>query len=308
MVSSGRPVAFLGPEGTFTHAAALRLAPDATLVAMPTLAAVYAFVSTGEGFGVVPIENSVEGYVVPSLDLLLGSADLLAVAEAAESISFNAFRLRDDSSSITGVLSHPHALAQCKKFIDSLAVPTKETGSTAAACTTITRGQVAIAAALCADLYDLDVMRTAVEDFTGAKTRFLLLGHRTFVSPGEVPSDAPVQSFLAVTPAHAGPGVLAGVLEHFAAATINLSSLVTRPLHAQSSRYSFVITADSHSGDPAMQTAINGILRDGHYVRLMGVYRPSDYDMAVSERVQSGIPAGSVSQSDGAAIAAHMGW
>jgi len=301
-------VAFLGPEGTFTHAAALRLAPEATLIPMPNLQAVYTYIQGGEGLGVVPIENSVEGYVVPSLDLLLGAGDLLAIGEAAESISFNAFRLRGDSSPITAVLSHPHALAQCKAFISKLNVPTRETGSTAAACTAIDAGEVALAAPLCGDLYPIDLMTEQVEDFAGAKTRFLLVGRRDQVGPHDVAATSPVQTFLAITPATAGPGVLAGVLAHFASNRINLSSLVTRPLHAQSSRYSFVMTADAHVADLDLRHALEEILDDGHFVRLLGIFTPSDYDQAISEQVQTGIPAGSVSSLDIAARNSHLGW
>lgn len=296
-------VAFLGPEGTFTHAAALRLAPTAELRPLPTLAAVYAFVETGEGLGVVPIENSVEGYVVPSLDLLLGAADVIAIAEAAENITFTAFRLHGDTAEITAVVSHPHALAQCKRFIDSLGVQTRESSSTAAACTSIAAGEVALAAHLCGDLYQLDPLASAVEDFSGAKTRFLLLAHRSTVVPD---SSEPQQTFLAVTPASAGPGVLAGVLERFASQRINLSSLITRPLHAQSSRYSFVLTADTHVGAPEMRRALEGILEDGHFLKLLGSFAPSDYDQAISEQVQDGVPHGSIAGMDEAAT--HFGW
>lgn len=288
-------LAYLGPEGTFTHQAAEYWSHgEHRLTPFATTDAVYAAVESGEVvFGVVPIENSVEGYVVPSLDVLLNSSNALAVGESSVDVSFRAFR-RTGSTEPLAVVSHPHALAQCQRFIQELGLPTRIAASTATACRDLIDGEIAIGAPICQSLYGLEVVRDAVEDFAGAQTRFLLLASRStgLKRARRFDRDEPIQTMLAITPTTTGPGVLAGICSAFAERGINLTSLISRPLKVQQARYSFIFTLQSDPSAPAMKAALSECFRDGHWVKLLGVY-PAPPVADVSDLVSS-VPRGSI--------------
>ncbi len=288
-------VAFLGPEGTFTHQAALAFGDQAgALVPLDAIGAVYRAVEDEQaGLGVVPIENSVEGYVTSSLDVLLNSTNALAVGEASVDVSFQAFQ-RPGSSVPQVIVSHPHALAQCRRYIDELGLPTRTAESTATACRDLADGEIGIGAAICGPLYGLDVVQNMVEDYPGAQTRFLLLANRAegLRRARALKPDVPVQTMLAITPTRTGPGVLAQICTGFADRGINLTSLMSRPLKVQQARYSFIFTVQSHPSTPAMKAALNESFEAGHWVKFLGAY-PAPAIADATDLVSS-VPAGSV--------------
>lgn len=295
MNSDGNGIAFLGPEGTFTHQAAEHWsAGNHHLMPMSTIDDVYAAVeSESVAFGMVPIENSVEGYVVPSLDVLLNSSNALAIGESNVDVSFQAYQ-RPGSTHARVIVSHPHALAQCQKFIQELGLPTRIAASTATACRDLADDEIAIGAPICQWLYGLRVVREGVEDHSGAQTRFLLLAPRNagLALARQFLPDGPVQTMLAITPTVTGPGVLARICSAFADRDINLTSLISRPLKVQQARYSFIFTLQSHPSAPAMKAALNESFRDGHWVKLLGTY-PAPPIADVSDLVSS-VPRGSI--------------
>lgn len=289
-------VAFLGPEGTFTHQAARAFGDQAgVLVPLDTIGAVYRAVEDEQaGLGVVPIENSVEGYVTSSLDVLLNSTNALAVGEASVDVSFHAFQRPGGVAAPHVIVSHPHALAQCGRYINELGLSTRTAESTATACRDLADGEIGIGAAICGPLYGLDVLRTAVEDFPGAQTRFLLLANRAEGLRRARALDAavPVQTMLAITPTRTGPGVLAQICTGFADRGINLTSLMSRPLKVQQARYSFIFTVQSHPSTPAIKAALNESFEAGHWVKFLGAY-PAPAIADATDLVSS-VPAGSV--------------
>lgn len=291
----GNDVAFLGPEGTFTHQAAENLsAGSGRLLPMNSIDDVYAAVETESvEFGVVPIENSVEGYVVPSLDVLLNSSNALAIGESNLDVSFQAYQ-RAGSTQPRVIVSHPHALAQCQHFVRELGLPTRIAASTATACRDLGDGEIAIGAPICQSLYGLTVLRDRVEDHSGAQTRFLLLAPRNagLARARQLAFNEPVQTMLAITPTVTGPGVLARICSAFADRGINLTSLISRPLKVQQARYSFIFTLQSHPSAPAMKAALNESFRGGHWVKLLGAY-PAPPIADVLDLVSS-VPRGSI--------------
>ncbi len=288
-------IAFLGPEGTFTHEAAQHWAgPDTELTALDDIRAVYLAAESGaEDFGVVAIENSVEGYVVPSLDLLLGT-NVVAIDEFQVDIAFDAYVLPDSTPDHLAVVSHPHALAQCTSFIERLGVPTRTSLSTAAACRDLQRSEVAIAPGICGEMYGLTRLASHVEDFSGARTRFLLVTarHASREAVRRLADRASVHTMIAVTPQVTGPGVLARLTNAFADRSINLTSLISRPLKGQESKYSFVLTLAGHPSHDDVRGALEEALRAGDLVRTLGVF-PSLPTMASTELLDV-VPPGSV--------------
>jgi len=284
-------VAYLGPEGTFTHAAALAW-PGTTPVALPTVQDVYRAVQDGTADrGVVAIENTVEGYVVPSLDALLASDDVVGVDEAVLEIAFDAF-VRPGAGELTEVSAHPHGLAQCQRFVARTGLTPVPAASNAAACRDATPHQVALGPRLCGELYGLETYERDVQDFAGARTQFLLLARRSdaraTVTGG---AGERWRTMLAVTPVVAGPGVLARILAAFGAGGLNLSSLITRPLKV-AGRYVFVLTVDAAPVDPALRAVLQGLLDDGHLLKTLAAF-PERADRAEVLDLEH-VPSGSV--------------
>jgi len=293
-------VAYLGPEGTFTHAAALAW-PGTTPVALPTVQDVYRAVEAGDvDRGVVAIENTVEGYVVPSLDALLASDDVVGIDEAVLEIAFDAF-VRPGAGELSEVSAHPHGLAQCQGFVARTGLRPVPAASNAAACRDATTHQVALGPRLCGELYGLDTYERDVQDFAGARTQFLLLARRSDARETVVPHapQARWRTMLAVTPVVAGPGVLARILEAFGAGGLNLSSLITRPLKV-AGRYVFVLTVDAAPVDPALRTVLQGLLDDGHLLKTLAAFpeRADRAEVLDLEHVPSGSVGGSAPGGD----------
>jgi prephenate dehydratase len=274
-------VAFLGPEGTFTHQAASTWATDgALLTPVGTVTDVYDAVATGSAtHGVVAIENSVEGYVVPSLDAIVAARDVVAVDQSFVRISFDAFEVPGTQGGPVEIVGHPHGLAQCRRYTTEHNLEPVPASSNAAACRDVRPGQVAIGPSICGELYGLTTRARGIEDFHGTRTRFLLLARRDSVS-GEVgPADAAHtgaadgwRTMLAITPHVTGPGVLARITRAFGAVDVNLSSLITRPLKALENRYVFVVTVDGAPWHAAVRAVLGELLDAGDSLKTLGVF------------------------------------
>lgn len=237
--TSSSTVAYLGPPGTFTHQAALGLRPDGEAVAHGSAAAALAAVVTGEAaYAVVPIDNSVNGVVVPTLDALLDRPELSIVDSAVLPISFDAFTLGGSGEvPPTVVVSHPHALAQCRAWVAAQGLATREAASTAAACRDLAPGEVAVGPRICGDLYGLRTLAEGVEDNAGALTQFAL------VSATALPVRGGGDEGLLVTllPDANAPGALRRLLGVLEQRGINMTNLVTRPLPANPGLFTFVL-------------------------------------------------------------------
>lgn len=286
-------IAYLGPEGTFTHQAALELA-DATdeLVPLPRATDVLQAVEENRfDGGVVAFENSLEGAIPASLDqLLLSTARCLVSRERVLPVTFTLFRAPKDEAPLVGVMSHPFALAQCSSFINECQIATRETSSTAEACRQVAdsyeQGWGALGPPVARDLYALRVERTQVENDDRAATRFFLLQTE---SPAATGKD---RSAFAVRPRKDEPGSLVRLLQEFSLRGINLTAIKSRPTKALLGEYVFYIECEGHVTDPDVKNAVLGLLRFPGEVRYLGSFpedpgrpprtRPDEY--AAAER------------------------
>ena len=141
---------YLGPEGTFTHQAAMTAADqfatlgDFDLIALPDVPAIMQAVQSRQGWGVIAWENNVEGYVVPNLDALIDAPNAAGFARISVDVAFNAFTVRGHSIyDCTGnpVSAHPHGLAQCTRFIAEHHLQPEPASSNAAACRDLKPGR-----------------------------------------------------------------------------------------------------------------------------------------------------------------------
>lgn len=297
-------VGYLGPQGSFTHQAAAGWGRDhadgAALVARGSVADVFTAVADGtDARGVVAIENTVEGYVVPSLDAIVGSATVVAVDEVVLDISFDAF-VRPGHGTLTEVSAHPHGLAQCQEFVLREGLRAVPAASNAAACRDAGTHQVALGPSICGELYGLDTYAHAVEDFAGARTRFLVLAQRSVardvLARTRAGHDGAWRTMLAVTPVVTGPGVLARITRSFGARGVNLSSLITRPLKAVAGTYVFVLTVDGAPWDAPVRSVLEDLLAAGDSLKTLGVVPArGELDESVHADVDAAhVPVGSV--------------
>ncbi len=230
-------VAYLGPSGTFTHQATVALRPDDDAVPVGSAADALGAVEVGEAaYAVLPIDNSVNGVVVPTLDGLLDRSQLSIVDSVVLPISFEAYT-RDPAVAPHVVVSHPHALAQCRAWIEDRGLPTREASSTAAACRDLGPGEIGIGPAICGALYDLRPVASAVEDNHAAYTQFAL------VSASALPVEGDGDEGLLVTllPEANVPGILRRLLGVLEDRDVNMSNLVTRPVPATPGIYTFLL-------------------------------------------------------------------
>ncbi len=230
-------VTYLGPPGTFTHQAVVALLPDADPVPVTSQAEALTAVETGTAaYAVLPIDNSVNGVVVPTLDGLMERPALSIVDSVVVPISFAAFTV-DAVVEPRVVVSHPHALAQCRRWIESRGLATREASSTAAACRDLAPGEIGIGPAICGSLYDLQVVADAVEDNAAAYTQFAL------ISAGDLPTQGAGDDGLLITVFPDGnvPGLLRRLLAVLEERDVNMTNLVTRPVPSSPGLFTFLL-------------------------------------------------------------------
>jgi prephenate dehydratase len=276
--------AYLGPEGTFTEAA-LRQVPAADRgehVPCTSVDAALEAVRAGDvDAAMVPIENSVEGGVSATLDALAAGDPLMVVREVLVPVTFVlAARSGTRLDDVAVVSSHPHAQAQCRRWL-SAALPKAQyvpAVSTAAAAAALVgpaadgSPDAAICAPIAAQRYRLDVLAESVEDNTGAVTRFVLVGRP---APPPPPTGADKTTLVVHLPEdHAG--ALLELLELFAAHGVNLTRIESRPIGSTLGQYSFSIDCEGHVADERVAETLMGLHRVTPHVRFVGSYPRAD--------------------------------
>ena len=265
-------LAYLGPEGSFTHQAALDVArPGDELAPAPTAVEVVRAVASGVADGgVVAFENSLEGSVSENLDEILGSAGAVLAGERVLPVSFALLRAPGDETPLRAVASHPFALAQCSAFLRANGLEAIEAASTAAAARDMTGpGVGALAPVTAASVYGLRVERERLEDDAAPTTRFVVLRSRC---PAPTGRD---RSFFAVTPRRDEPGSLVRLLQEFSVRGINLTTIESRPTRALLGEYRFLIECEGHIADAHLRDAVLGLLRFPGETRFLGSF-PED--------------------------------
>lgn len=278
----GLRFAFLGPAGTFTHAALSQVTgPDAVEIPVLDVPRALRMVRRGQAdYAVVPIENSVEGGVNATLDSLTAGSPLEIKAEMLVPITFSlavkpGTRLED----VHRVATHPHAWAQCRGWIqehiaDAVHVPTT---STAAGAQLLASSDAPdFDAALCppstTELFGLESLSDDVADNPGAITRFILVG-----TPGPQPERTGAdKTTLLVQLPHDEAGALVSMLEQFSVRGVNLSRIESRPIGDALGRYAFSMDAEGHLEDERIQAVLVGLHRVCPRVIFLGSYPAAD--------------------------------
>ena len=272
--------AYLGPAGTFTEAA-LRTLPAAArgeLYPMPTVAAALDAVRIGEvDSAVVPFENSIEGSVSTTLDELAAGDPLQVVREILLPVSF-ALLARPGMSlgRVRTVATHPHAEAQCRRWLAATLPDVSMTlvSSTAEAARLVGEGvhDAAVSAPVAAGHYGLTSLVDDVQDNEDAVTRFVVVSRP---GPLAAPTGADRTTLVAYI-ADDHPGALLEILTEFAVRGVNLTRIESRPTGSGLGRYCFSVDAEGHVADARVGEALSALRRVCADVRFLGSYPRAD--------------------------------
>ncbi|MEM7272579.1 MAG: prephenate dehydratase [Actinomycetota bacterium] len=275
MTNSSTRIAYLGPAGTFTEQALMSQDDLASteLVPYPKFVDVLDATSTGEvDLGFVAIENAIEGTVNITLDALAFDHELLIQREVVLDIRLELMAAPGTSlADIHTVHSHPVANAQCREYLHKelpdAAVKAANSTSEAAVMAAEQPGLAAIGPALAASKHGLDLLATDIADHPGNQTRFVL------VAPAGVPPRSGHDKTTVVLHQREDkPGSLVAILQEFAARTINLSRLSSRPVKTALGSYCFIIDLDGHIADDVIADCLRSIRAKHADVKFLGSY------------------------------------
>ena len=266
-------IAFLGPVGTFTEEAALLHDPQGDLEAFPSIPAVALAVASGTvEEGVVPIENSLEGSVTHTLDILIQESRLSIRRELVLSIEhFLMAEPGTRAAEVQTVYSHPQALAQCRDFLERCFPKAQLVASlsTVAAVEDMKKSPTpaaAIAPRRAADLYGTEVLAQEIQDNASNVTRFIILASTDHPPTGNDKTSL-CFSFEADR-----PGILYKVMGEFAQRKINLAKVESRPTKQSLGQYIFLIDCQGHREDPLVKEAISAVISQTSMLKIFGSY------------------------------------
>lgn len=262
-------IAYLGPEATFTHQAAIkRFGSSLNYTAQKTIADVFTEVSKHRAdYGVVPVENSTEGVVTHTLDMFVES-DLKIVSQVVLRIQ-QCLMSNAPRAQIQKLYAHPQSLAQCRGWIQNhlLRVEIVETSSNARSAELAAREKntAAIGGLLAAEKYQLRVLEQDIQDNAANATRFLVLGRQCSPPTGSDRTSLMVSISDKV-------GALHHALAAFRRYRINLTKIESRPSKRKAWEYFFFIDCDGHVQDRKVARAITKLEQECSYVKVLGSY------------------------------------
>lgn len=269
----GKPVqriAYLGPQGTYTEEAAFTLFPEAFVpLPHPSIQGTLRALANGEAdFAVVPIENSIEGTVSATLDSLWVLPQLQVFKALVLPIRHCLITRELSIGSIRTVFSHPQALAQCQGWLEEHLghVSCVPTASNTESLQQLLPGTAAIASERAAELYNLPILRTAINDAPDNCTRFWLIG-----APG-APLPQPTRTSIGFSLHSNRAGSLHNALTHFAVRKINLAKLESRPTKKVIGEYLFFADLEGDASQAPLREALADLEDSVEKLKILGSY------------------------------------
>ncbi len=266
-------LAYLGPEGTYSEQAAVDYDPGAERIAYNGIPAVVRAADTGDADrAVVPIENSLEGAVTFTVDLLIHESDLKIKDEVV--VPIHHCLLSDPGTIVEDVrvvYSHPQAIAQCRRYL-TRNMPNAEhvaSLSTAGAVEDMRKSTLpaaAISSRRAAEILGAIILDSDIEDTTNNQTRFVVLapedGERTGHDKTSICFDF----------AQDAPGILYATLGELATRDINMIKIESRPDRRSLGRYVFLIDMEGHREDSIVRDALAGVQERTSMFKILGSY------------------------------------
>lgn len=262
---------YLGPEGSYSHAAALLIDP----VAIPVASIKDVFEKGHLKTGIVPWENSLEGSVSETLDLLL-ETDLSIIGEVTLSICHCLLGYKGNK-----VYSHPQALNQCREFIYAKKLEAVPVNSTAQGVLEAIKSQgLAIGSLEAAKVYQIPVLQKGIQDRKDNSTRFAILGHECLQPTGDDKTSIIFSTF------NDRPGALYQILEIFAREKINLTRIESRPTKRFLGEYLFHIDLEGHLKESHLASVFEEIVARTSFFKILGSY-PRWYEEGKKDLVKT---------------------
>jgi len=264
-------VAYLGPEGTFSHQAAVeQFGSQVELAPMGHLEEVFAATERGEThFGVIPVENTIEGAINPTFDALM-ECEVTVCGEVMVPIVQNLLSRSGRLEEVRVVASIPQATAQCRRWLQERLprVEIRDTNSTAAAAQLAAADPevAAIASTVAAEAYGLEFVGRGIEDRRGNTTRFVVIGREAPLPSGNDLTSA------AFTVRRDQSGALHKLLEPFARHGVNLTAVQSRPMKGKPWEYVFFIDMEGHDSQDAVGKALDEAAAYAHSHKILGSF------------------------------------
>jgi chorismate mutase/prephenate dehydratase len=265
-------VAYLGPEGTYAQSAVLKhFGHSVRALSLASIDEVFQEVQAGNAdFGVVPVENSTEGTVNNTLDRFLATS-LHICGEVELRVQHNLMARDKEMRNVKRVCAHPQALGQCRGWLDEnlpgvdrVPVSSNAEGARRARDE---KGTAAIAGAVAAEIYSLEILAQGIEDQADNTTRFLVLGRKSFPPSGQD------KTTLLVSGAHTdAPGALFRLLEPLAKHAISMTRIESRPSRRRKWDYVFFIDVEGHAASEPLATALGQLKGQASLCRVLGSY------------------------------------
>lgn len=264
-------IAYLGPEGTWTHQAAIKkFGHSVAYTSQPNFAEVFDQVTRRQAdYGVVPIENSTEGAVSHTLDLFVDSP-LQICAQILLRIE-NGLMAAIPREQIKTLYSHPQVFGQCRNWIlrnfpeADLVEVSSTTRAAQLARDNAAQGAAALGGALAAEMNGLEMLESSIQDRATNTTRFLVIGEKTCPPTGKDRTSI----LFAI---HDRPGSLVRALQAFDQFQINMSKIESRPSKRKDWEYVFYVDLSGHCDDPELKNAIEELEKHCSMVKLLGSY------------------------------------
>ncbi len=269
MLQNPMKVSYLGPQATFTNLASIKkFGSQVEYIASQTITDVFSEVERGNcDFGVVPVENSIEGAVNHTLDMLVDS-DLNICSEIRLDIAHNLLA-KSPIKSIKRIYSKDQVFGQCRIWIETHLPNCEliEVNSTtkAAEIAAKVKNSAAIASSLAAQVYKLKVLAESIEDSPHNMTRFLVIGKKQ-ANPTKRDKTSIVFTIKDKV------GALHDMLSVFSAPKINLTKLESRPSKRKAWDYYFFVDMQGHMNDPKLKKAFARLEKKCHFLKVLGSY------------------------------------
>ncbi len=270
-------ISYFGPEGTFTHLATIkRFGLSRDLIPKKTIGDVFDDVIKGlSDYGVVPIENTIEGMVNSTLDMFINS-DVTIIGEEVTPISHYLLSKESDINKIKKIYSFPQPFGQCRKFLEEnfKDIPLMDSFSTADACISAAKekGAAAIASEAAGRIYGLNVLIPHIEDYSNNYTRFLI------ISNGEKTVKTKNDKTSMLFSIKNSVGALYKILKPFYENKINITKIESRPSKKAMWDYVFFIDVDCHESEKSLKNAIEKIKEYTIFVKILGSYQSAKVD------------------------------
>ena len=266
-------LAYLGPAGTFAEEAALLHNSQARLIPFPSFRAVAIAVDTGMADeGVVAIENSIEGSVTDTLDMLIHETKMLIKKELVLPIRHNLLaKPGTEVHQVSVIFSHPQPLGQCRNFLERC-FPKAHLASALSTATAVEQMMAndtpaaAIGTERAAQLYGAEILARDIQDKASNVTRFVVL------APNDHPPTGTDKTSLCFAFDKDEPGLLFSILQEFAQRGINLAKIESRPSKESLGSYIFLVDLEGHRQQPQIAEVLEKIRTKTALFKIFGSY------------------------------------